>query len=114
GGSSRSRCGRRRCCRGCGRRIRGVKPADYLGGEIKPRVSPHNSRVERAEQNVELPLLRDLLNDGTELLLELGLQLVLQLLHFLLRIVGESLNLGLLAVDVLFELRPSPFVEDAR
>ena len=58
-----------------------VEAANHFGGEVETRIGPDDSRVERAEQDLELLLLRDLLNDRTQLLLEFGLQLVLQFLR---------------------------------
>ncbi len=111
----RCRCRGPRCSgRSGGRNGRGnVEPANHLGRQIEAGIGPDNPGVERAEQNLELLLLRHLLNDRSELLLELDLELGLQILNFLLRVVGEALDLGLLPIDVLFELRTRRVAEHA-
>ncbi len=49
-------------------------------------------------------LLANLREDGIDLLLELGLKVVLQILHFLLRVLREALNVYLDLLGLLLEV----------
>src|SRR6476620_4408498 len=64
-----------------GRRLVRVEAADDFGGQVEAGVGPDRAGVGDVDQHVQPLLAGDLLQDRVELLLEVGLQLVLQLLE---------------------------------
>jgi len=73
---------------------------------------PVEAGVEGAEEHLDLLLVGHRLDDRSQLLLELTLQFRLEVLHFLLGVVREPLQLGLHAVDVLLQLAPGGVTQD--
>ena len=78
---------RGRCSSARGRRR--VEALDHVVGEVERRVGPHDARVVLAEQDCEPPLGDDLLDDRAAAGLEAVLEVLLELLHFLLRVLRE-------------------------
>ena len=95
---------RRRCGLAAGR----VEGADDVAGQVHARIGPDETAVGHAEHHVHLLLLRDPVDHGIQLALELRLQLLLQRLDVLLGVLGEALEIALLPLDLGLQLRPGP------
>ena len=72
-----------------------------------------NPLCERVENEVHALLLGDLVDHRRQLAVELALDLLRQLLDFLLRVFGEPLQIALLPFDVRLELRARRIAQHA-
>jgi hypothetical protein len=89
----------------------GVEPLDDFVGEVEPRVHVGKAGFGR-EDHVEALLLRDLLDDRDQPLLELALQVVLKIVDLRLGALSGVLDVALQLVDLLVELAARRFAHD--
>ena len=97
-----------RCRRRGGCRTWRIERLNHLGGQIHAGFSPDQSALRGVENEVHALLLGDLVDHGRQLAVEFSLDLLRQLLDFLLRVFGEPLQIALLPFDVRLELCLSP------
>jgi hypothetical protein len=86
---------RSRCWRGA-LWCEGIQLLDHVVRHVDAGIPRDDPRVGAAEQDLQAPLLPDLLYEWQDLLLEIELQFLLQLIDLSLRILLEALALALL------------------
>ena len=88
-----------------------VEPLDHFAGDVERRIDVDGAGIARAEEQTDRQLLDDGVDDRAQLLLELGLERLLQLLHLGVRVFLKAIDLDGETIDFLLRLRARRLVQ---
>ena len=91
--------------------LAGVESLDHFAGDVERGIDVDGAGIARAEEQADRQLLDHRVDDRPQLLLELGLERLLQLLHFGVRVFLKAIDFDGEAIDFLLRLRARRLVQ---